>query len=190
LILLDELEKAHKNILNLFLQVTDDGRLTDGNGRTIDFTNCVIIATSNIASNFIKNKIAEGWRAEEVKNKVIEDKLSEEMRPELVNRFDGVIIFKPLSINNVTEITKLLLKKTEEMLENKGIYFEAYEEGIKQLAREGYDVEFGARPLKRLLQKRVNNVIAKKILSGEIKRRDKIIINNEAKIVVAKGKEL
>ncbi|MCD4694558.1 ATP-dependent Clp protease ATP-binding subunit [bacterium] len=190
LVLLDEFEKAHPKILNLFLQVTDDGRLTDGNGRTIDFTNCVIIVTSNIASNFIKKKISEGWRAEEVKNKVIEDKLSEKMRPELVNRFDGVIIFKPLSMNNVVEITKLLLKKTEKMLENKGIYFEAYENGIKQLAREGYDVEFGARPLKRLLQKRVNNIIAKKILSGEIKRRDKIIINNEARIIVAKGKEL
>src|SRR6056297_963437 len=190
LILLDEFEKAHSKIFNLFLQVMDDGRLTDGGGKTIDFTNSVLIATSNIASNFIKKQVTAGKPLKEIKEEVINNQLSQEMKPELINRFDGIIIFKPLSIKNVAEITKLILSKTSQMLEEKGIFFEASPEGIKKLAQEGYDPAFGARPLKRLLQEKIDNEIAKKILAGDIKRRDKIIINQEGKVVVAKSEEL
>lgn len=190
LILLDEFEKANKKILDLFLQVMDDGRLTDGGGRTVDFTNSILIATSNIASVFIQEEVAKGTEVAEMKNKLINEKLIKEMRPEMVNRFDGVIIFKPLSIKNVAEIAKLTLKGTKKMLEEKGVFFEANEEGVKKLAREGYDPKFGARPLKRVLQEKVDNEIAKKILSGELKRRDTVVINNEGKVTVAKGREL
>ncbi len=190
LILLDEFEKAHPKIFNLFLQVMDDGRLTDGSGRTIDFTSSILIATSNIASNYIQKEVGAGTKMESIKEEIINNRLSQKMRPELINRFDDVIIFKPLSLKHVARIAELTLQSTAKMLEEKGIFFEAHPEGIKKLAQEGYDRTFGARPLKRLLQKKVDNLIAKKILSGDIHRRDKVIINREGNITVAKAEEL
>lgn len=190
LILLDEFEKAHGDIMNLFLQVMDDGRLTDGQGRTIDFTNSIIIATSNAGALFIQDQIKAGRPVSEIKQTLINDHLNKIMRPELINRFDGIIVFKPLSEDNVIEITKLMLKGMKNMLEEKGINLKTYNEGIKKLAHEGYDPQFGARPLRRLLQDKVENIIANKILAGEIKRRDTVVINPEGEIEVEKGKVL
>lgn len=190
LVLLDEFEKAHPQILNLFLQVMDDGRLTDGQGRTIDFTNTIIIATSNAGAVFIQEQIQAGTKIEKIKETLINEHLNKIMRPELINRFDGIIVFKPLEIDNVVAITKLMLNRTKKMLEAKGIGFVAEEEGIIKLANLGYDPKFGARPLRRVLQEKIDDEIANKLLSGELKRRDAIAIGNNLDILIKKGTKI
>jgi ATP-dependent Clp protease ATP-binding subunit ClpA len=190
LILLDEFEKANPKIFNLFLQVMDDGRLTDGQGRTVDFTNSIIIATSNAGSDYVQEEVRKGTPMEQLKETLINDHLSKVMRPELVNRFDGIIIFKPLTEEDIEQITKLMLTDIEELLKDKGIGLEVTENGLHLLAAAGYDPKFGARPLRRLIQEKVENEIAKKLLSGEVKRRDIVVINDFAEIDVKKGVEL
>lgn len=190
LLLLDEFEKAHPEILNLFLQVMDDGRLTDGSGHTIDFTNAIIIATSNAGALYIQEEIRKGSPIGEIKEVLINEHLNKIMRPELINRFDGVIVFKPLSPEDVLAITKLMIGKTAKTLDDKGIGLRLEEAGAARLAREGYDPKFGARPLRRLLQDKVENMIANKILSGELNRRDTVVIDAAGEVKVEKGREL
>lgn len=195
LVLLDEFEKAHPDILNLFLQVMDDGRLTDGQGRTVDFTNSIIIATSNAGAVFIQEQLAGGGetgehKIEQIKEALINEHLNKILRPELINRFDGVIVFKPLSMDDVVAITKLMLNKIGKMLEIKGIGLRCEEEGARKLAAEGFDPKFGARPLRRLLQEKIYDNIANKILADELKRRDTVVIGANAEILVEKRKEL
>ena len=187
LVLFDEIEKAHPQILNLFLQMMDDGRLTDGLGRTIDFTNSIIIATSNAGAVFIQDELKAGRKIEAIKEGLIEDHLNQVMRPELINRFDGIIVFKTLSQQDVLAIAKLMLKKIGTMLEKKGIGLAVTEEGAMQLAHDGYDPKFGARPLRRLLQDTIENEIANKILASELNRRDTVVINVEGKVEVRKA---
>jgi len=190
MILLDELEKAHPDILNLFLQVMDDGRLTDGQGRTIDFTNSIIIATSNAGALYIQKEVVAGTPIETIKERLINEHLNQVMRPELINRFDGVVVFKPLSLLDVENITILLLKKTEKLLEEKGIGLKVDQKAISILATEGFDPKFGARPLRRLLQDKIDNQIANKILSEKLARRDTVFINEKAEVKIIKGKLL
>ncbi|MDO8668391.1 MAG: ATP-dependent Clp protease ATP-binding subunit, partial [bacterium] len=190
LILLDEFEKAHPDILNLFLQVMDDGRLTDGQGRTIDFTNCIIIATSNIGAVYIQDQIKAGTPLDQIKESLVNDQLNKYLKPELINRFDGVMVFKPLSIEDVESITKLMLNKVRRLLEAKGISLEYEEAGIKKIAELGFDPKFGARPLRRLIQEKIENEIANIILKEGIKRRDTVIIDGEAGISVRRRREL
>ena len=190
LILLDEIEKAHPNIMNLFLQVMDDGRLTDGQGRTIDFTNSIIIATSNIGALYIQEEIRKGVDLESIRQEIINNHLTQKMRPELINRFDGIIIFKPLNLENVTAIVKLMLNQVRQALEAKGVGLEVSDLGAQVLAKAGYEPEYGARPLRRLLQNTIENQIANKFLAGEIKRRDTVIINDQGKLEIKPRKEL
>lgn len=190
LILLDELEKAHPDILNLFLQVMDDGRLTDGQGRTVDFTNSIIIATSNAGAIYIQEQVQAGTDIQKIKDVLINEHLNKTMRPEFINRFDGVVVFKPLSMEDVKNIARLMLKKIEKMLANKGMGLQVDEEGLVILAKEGFDPKFGARPLRRVLQEKVENVIANKMLAGELSRRDVVIIDSNAQIQIEKGREL
>jgi len=190
LILLDEVEKAHPDILNLFLQVMDDGRLTDGQGKTIDFANSIIIATSNAGAHFIQDEIYKGTGIEEIKTVLINEHLNKVMRPELINRFDGVIVFSPLSMENVVDICKLMLKGIEKLLKEKGIGLEASEEGVRVLAKLGFDPKFGARPLRRLLQDKVEDAIANKILEGILKRRDTVFIDEDGAVQIKKGAEI
>ena len=190
LILLDEIEKAHPDILNLFLQVMDDGRLTDGQGRTINFTNCIIIATSNIGAVYIQDQIKAGASLDSIKQSLLNDQLNKYLKPELINRFDGVVVFKPLEIAEVESITKLMLNKVKRLLEAKGIGLKCDEQGIKKLASLGFDPKFGARPLRRLIQERVENEIANIVLANGLKRRDTVVIDSEAKVGVEKGREL
>ena len=190
LVLLDEIEKANPDILNLFLQLLDDGRLTDGQGRTISFAESIIIATSNIGAIFIQDQIKAKTSLNLIKQELIDNQLREHMRPELINRFDGIIVFKPLDEENIFTITTLMLKKIKKMLADKGIGLKADKDGVMILAKAGYDPKFGARPLRRLLQERVEDVIANKLLAGELKRRDQVIIDNKAEISVEEAEEL
>jgi ATP-dependent Clp protease ATP-binding subunit ClpA len=186
IVLLDELEKAHPDILTLFLQVMDDGRLTDGIGRTIDFTNVVLIATSNAGTSFIQEQVSQGASLESIKTHLLERELKGIFRPEFLNRFDGVIVFKPLSLEDVTHIARLLLKGVAKRLEEKGIGFRAEEAAVQELARAGYDPLFGARPLRRVIQERIDNALADLILRKEVNRKDTVILGESGALQVEK----
>ncbi len=190
LILFDEIEKANPDILNLFLQLLDDGRLTDGQGRTINFTESIIIATSNIGALYIQQEIKAQTKMAEIRQELIDNHLNKHLRPELINRFDGIIVFKPLSPENVEAIATIMLKQIKKNLELKGVGLKADKKGVKVLAKKGYDPKFGARPLRRLLQDEIENEIAVKFLSGELKRRDTIMINQRGRLEIEPAKDL
>ena len=183
LVLLDEIEKAHPNILNLFLQVLDEGRLTDSLGRTVSFRNSIIIGTSNAGAEFIREYIEKkaGYAYSFFKKDLIEYLLRERIfRPEFLNRFDAAIIFKPLTKENLVDIAILMLKRlSKRLIHGKGIQFAVTKELAEKVAALGYHPEFGARPMNRVIQDRIENKIAKKILAEELKRGDMIEIKPE-----------
>ncbi|MFC1638940.1 AAA family ATPase [Patescibacteria group bacterium] len=187
LVLLDELEKAHPDILTLFLQVMDDGRLSDNTGRTIDFTNVILIATSNAGAHFIQDEIKKGAPTERIKEGLLGEHLKDSFRPEFINRFDDVVVFTPIQPDELLQITRLMLRKVEQRLEDKGIHFEITDEAVKELAREGYDPLYGARPLRRVIQDRVDSKIADALLAGDIGRKDKVVYDTGGTIRVEKG---
>lgn len=176
IVLLDELEKASPDILTLFLQVMDDGRLTDGVGRTVDFTNVVLIATSNAGTQFIQDAVASATPIEQIKTALMERELRGTFRPEFLNRFDAVIVFKPLTLDDVTQIAWLMIHSIIKRLEEKGITFRAEDEAVEALARAGFDPLFGARPLRRVIQERVENALADILLRQGVKRKDTLVL--------------
>ncbi|MDD5099256.1 MAG: ATP-dependent Clp protease ATP-binding subunit [Candidatus Colwellbacteria bacterium] len=179
LVLLDEFEKANADVLNLFLQVFDDGRLTDGLGRFVDFQNTIIISTSNAQSDFIKSSLEEGKKIDEISTE-IKKRLTEQFRPELLNRFSEVIVFKTLSEEDILAITKLQMKGVAAILaENQGIDVEFDDATVALVAKEGYDPVFGARPLRAAISKLIKDPLSEKILSGEITRGSKAISSIE-----------
>ncbi len=184
IVLLDELEKAHPDILNLFLQVMDDGRLTDGVGRTVDFTNAMVIATSNAGTQFIQDEIAKQTPIERIKTGLLERELKGVYRPEFLNRFDGVIVFKPLTLDDVTQIAWLLVNGIAKRLEERGITFRAEDMAVEELAKAGFDPLFGARPLRRVLQERVDNGLADLLLQKKIMRKDTVILESDGSLRV------
>ena len=190
LVLLDEIEKAHPDILNIFLQIMDDGRLTDNSGRTIDFTNAIIIATSNAGTKFIQEMVKQNVPVAEIKDQLAATQLNQYFRPEFLNRFDGIIVFKPLSLADVSQIAQLMVNKVAKNLEDKGISLEASPEALVFLAEAGFDPEFGARPLRRVIQEKIQDQLANLLLAGKIGRRDKILIQAGGKIEIIKAKEI
>ncbi len=177
LILLDEIEKAHPNILNLFLQIFDEGWVTAGDGRKVDFKNAIIIATSNAGAEVIRQEIKERKKIEIVKDDLLDYLLKERIfRPEFINRFDSVIVFKPLSKTNLLAISQLMLSKLVENLKDKGINLEITEELKEKIVELSYSPEFGAREMARIIQDKVENILARAILSGKIKRGNKVEI--------------
>ncbi|MFA5134379.1 MAG: ATP-dependent Clp protease ATP-binding subunit [Patescibacteria group bacterium] len=184
LLLLDEMEKAHPDILNLFLQVMDDGRLTDTLGRTIDFTNVILIATSNAGTPIIQKRIRENVPIEKIKDELINEELKQYYRPEFLNRFDNIVVFTPLSFEHILKIVDLMLGNVRKRLAVKGIQLEATKEAKEELAREGYDPVFGARPLRRAIQERVDNALANYLLQGKIGRRDVAVLEKGGNISV------
>jgi len=190
LVLLDEFEKASGVAHNLFLQVMEDGRLTDASGKTVDFTNTIIIATSNAGTNLIQSGLRLGKTIEVIKKELIENKLKDYFRVELLNRFDGIIVFKPLLMAEVLEITKLLLNNLGKTLLGKGFVFEYSGVAVEEIAKTGFDQTLGARPLRRVIQDKVENEIAKLILAKEVKRRDKIVLKSLADIQVEPARKV
>jgi ATP-dependent Clp protease ATP-binding subunit ClpB len=178
-VLLDEIEKAHPDVFNILLQVLDDGRLTDNKGRVVNFKNTIIIMTSNIGSNLIMDNFQEledDNRDEVVaktKNQLF-DLLRKTIRPEFLNRIDEIIMFTPLSRDEITDIVKLQFKQVQQTLAEMGITMEASEEALDWLAQLGYDPQFGARPLKRVIQKKILNELSKQILAGKVDKDSKI----------------
>ena len=190
LILLDELEKAHPEILNVFLQVFDDGRLTDAAGRTVDFTQSIIVATSNAGSSYIQAEVKKQTAIDQIKTHLIEEELSQHYRPEFLNRFDGVVVFTPLTLENVMDIARLMLGGVTKRLDEKGIVFEVTDAALKEIAVAGYDPQFGARPLRRVIQERVEDQLATLLLEGSAERRDTIILDAGGSMSVKKAPSL
>lgn len=172
LILLDEFEKAHPKILDLFLQVFDDGRLTDNKGKTISFGSSIIISTSNAGAEFIREEIQKGSLVDKNFQQRLLDLLQTKgiFKPELLNRFDAVIVFKPLGEKEAKEIVKLLLKDVEKKLLDKDIVVKFDNKIVEKIVKEGIDSQFGARPLRRFIQDNIEDMLAQKILKDEIKR--------------------
>ncbi|PIR07117.1 MAG: hypothetical protein COV55_01660 [Candidatus Komeilibacteria bacterium CG11_big_fil_rev_8_21_14_0_20_36_20] len=188
LLLLDEIEKSHPDILNVFLQVMEDGRLTDALGRTVDFTNLIIIATSNAGTAYIQDQINAGRQIEEFQDDLIKNQIRDIFRPEFINRFDGTVVFRPLTPEEIFKIAGLMLNKVRKRLEQKGIFFEITPEAQKELAVAGFDPVFGARPLRRVIQERVDNALANFLLTGKIGRRDVIVYDVGGQISVKKAR--
>ena len=167
-VLFDEIEKAHPDVFNILLQVLDDGRITDSQGRTVDFKNTIIILTSNLGSDYILEGIqANGEISEDAKEKV-QKLLKQSFRPEFLNRLDEIVFYKPLMKNEISKILDLLIKDLENRLEDKHIKLEISEEAKNYLIENGYDEIYGARPLKRFVQRKLETLIARKILEQEI----------------------
>ena len=181
-VLLDEIEKAHPDVFNILLQVLDDGRLTDNKGRVVNFKNTIIIMTSNIGSQLIQESF------EDLVNKDLDEVIAEAkvnvfellkrtIRPEFLNRIDDIIMFQPLSRSNVEEIVRMQFSGVQSMLKEQGFQIESTEEAIEWLAQLGYDPQFGARPVKRLFQKKVLNELSKQILAGSISQEQPIVLD-------------
>ena len=177
-LLLDEIEKAHPDVFNILLQVLDDGRLTDSQGRTVDFKNAVIIMTSNMGAERIKAHARKGESFEELKDDMMAI-LKNTLRPEFVNRIDEVIVFRALDKGQIGEIAHLLLDRTTRRLRAQGIEVEFTEGVVGLISEEGFDPEFGARPLRRTIQRRVDNELASMVLSGSLNPSDKVVVGAE-----------
>lgn len=190
LLLLDELEKAHADVLNVFLQVMDDGRLTDNTGRVIDFTNVILIATSNAGTQIIQDEARKGGGTEEIKSKLINEVLKQYFKPEFLNRFDGIIVFKPLKPDEILQIAWLLLAKIQGRLKTKGIALEVEDAAADELAKAGFDPLFGARPLRRVIQEKVEDALANFLLRQKIGRRDTVTLKPGGVLEVRKAPEL
>ena len=196
-ILFDEIEKAHPEVFNMLLSVIDEGRLTDGKGRVVNFKNTIIILTSNIGSQFVEKMESIGFSNNSkkddysnMKEKVLEA-LKENFRPEFLNRLDETIVFDILSEKAIKEIVSLRIKVVKDRLTGKGVNFEISEEALSYLAKEGYNPHYGARPLNRLIQNKILNSVASYIISNGVKKGDTVNVtakNQELIIETKKSK--
>jgi ATP-dependent Clp protease ATP-binding subunit ClpB len=173
-LLLDEIEKAHADVFNVLLQLLDDGRLTDGQGRIVDFTNTVVIMTSNIGSQFLADGIDE-----EIADERVLGALRDHFRPEFLNRVDEIVVFSRLDREQLAEIVELQVARLRRRLDERGVELELTDAAAELLAREGYDPAYGARPLKRLVQRRIENPLAQRILAGEVRDGDRVVVDAE-----------
>jgi len=173
-VLLDEVEKAHPDVFNVLLQVLDDGRLTDGQGRTVDFRNTVIVMTSNLGSQHIQSMAGQPY---EVIKEVVWDELKQSFRPEFLNRIDEVVVFHGLEAQHIESIARIQLKRLAERLERQEMRLEVSDAALTELARAGFDPVFGARPLKRAIQQQIENPVAKLILEGDFGPRDVVPVD-------------
>ena len=176
-ILLDEMEKAHPDVFNILLQVLDDGRLTDGQGRVVSFKNTIIIMTSNVGSQFIAGAGAEGFNEES--RKQVMEALRSSFRPEFLNRIDDVVIFQPLGLEDIEHIVDIQLKDVRSRLANERMTLELSEAAKQSLALDGLDPVYGARPLKRLIQRRVVDQVANLIIAGELHEGDTVLVDTD-----------
>ena len=182
-VLFDEIEKAHPDTFNILLQVLDDGRLTDNKGRTVDFKNTIIIMTSNIGSHLIMDALQgeenpSNELLDKTKEKVFE-LLKMSIRPEFLNRIDEIIMFSPLSREDIKEVVRLQIKSLSSMLSKRDISLTIDENAIEILSSEGYDPQYGARPIKRVIQRDLMNSLSRSIISGEIEPASQITVSGD-----------
>jgi len=177
-ILLDEIEKAHPDVFNILLQILEDGRLTDSHGRTVDFKNTAVIMTSNLGSEYILTQESGNGKSYSEMKQIVLEVLKTSFRPEFLNRIDEVVVFHSLTKDHIIEITRLQLEYLKNRIAERGIFLEVDESALAFLALMGYDVNYGARPLKRVIQTHVETPLAKKIIAGDVKENDKIIAHH------------
>lgn len=182
-ILFDEIEKAHEDVFNMFLQILDDGRLTDNKGKTVDFKNSIIIMTSNIGSSYLLENTSEDYIDEGIRSSVMNE-MKMRFKPEFLNRVDDIIMFKPLGESGISKIIDIFLNEVENRLKDRNITLEVTNEAKHIMATEGYDPIYGARPLKRYIQNSLENKLARKIIAGEIIYGSKVIIDGENEEIV------
>lgn len=182
-ILLDEIEKAHPDVFNILLQVLEDGRLTDSKGRTVDFRNTIIIMTSNVGADALKRNKYVGFNVQDesqqykdMKGKVM-DELKKAFRPEFLNRIDEIIVFHSLEKKHLKEIVSLMVEQLKKRLQEQQIDLELTDAAIEKLAEEGYDLEYGARPLRRAIQKHVEDRLSEELLKGTIGSGQKVVMD-------------
>ncbi|KAJ7550399.1 hypothetical protein O6H91_07G098900 [Diphasiastrum complanatum] len=182
-LLFDEIEKAHSDVFNIFLQILDDGRVTDSQGRTVSFTNTVIIMTSNIGSQFILGSLDESGGSKEMAYEAMKNRVLEvarmTFRPEFMNRVDEYIVFQPLDRAQISRIVQLQLQRVEQRLKDRKISLTVSESAVELLGSLGYDPNYGARPVKRVIQQHVENELAKGILRGDFKEEDTVLVDTE-----------
>jgi ATP-dependent Clp protease ATP-binding subunit ClpC len=193
-ILFDEIEKAHPEVWNALLQILDDGRLTDGQGRVVDFRNTVLIMTSNLGTEYVTKGGTLGFlgssgEGDQANQEKIEKALKNAFRPEFLNRIDEIILFSPLSKENMKKIVTLQMEDIRSRLAEHDLKVELTEVAVDWLANEGYDSAFGARPLKRALQKHVESPLSISMLSGEFTAGDTVVVDIEENEVVFTKKE-
>jgi ATP-dependent Clp protease ATP-binding subunit ClpB len=193
-VLLDEIEKAHPEVFNVLLQLLDDGRLTDGQGRTVNFRNTIVIMTSNLGSHLIQQKILAGEASGEGLDGAydelrveLSELLRQSLRPEFLNRVDEVILFKLLGVADLRRIVDLQLVRVKALLEQKGIALRVTDEAKDWIVKLGYDPTHGARPLKRVIQKHIVNRLSEKLLAGEVREKDEVEVRvgKEGEITIA-----
>ena len=178
-VLFDEIEKAHPDVFNVLLQVLDDGRITDSQGRTVDFKNTILIMTSNLGADYLLDGIdAEGNISKESEDLVM-SQLRGSFRPEFLNRLDEIIMFKPLTKKDIGGIVDLLIADINKRIEDKELHLTISEAAKDFIAEEAYEPAYGARPLKRYLQKNVETLLAKKILADEVRTGDRLVLDVE-----------
>lgn len=188
-VLFDEIEKAHPDVFNVLLQVLDDGRITDSQGRTVDFKNTILIMTSNIGSSYLLEGILENGEIDAKCQELVNQDLRGHFRPEFLNRLDEIILFKPLTKANIGNIVDLLVKDLNRRLEDQELSLELTQAAKDFVVENGYDPVYGARPLKRYLQKHVETLAAREILSGRVHAKDRIVLDVENGAMITKIKE-
>jgi ATP-dependent Clp protease ATP-binding subunit ClpA len=176
-ILLDEIEKAHPDVFNVLLQILDEGRLTDSHGRTVNFKNTVVIMTSNLGSEHILGAVAADDHSYEEMKKLVIGILMQSFRPEFLNRIDETVVFHSLTKENIVGIAELQLSYLGGRIKERGISVQFQDDAVSFLAEQGYDVNFGARPLKRTLQNLVETPLAREIVKGNFREGDSIVVD-------------
>jgi len=178
-ILFDEIEKAHPDVFNILLQLLDDGRLTDNQGRTVDFKNTIVIMKSNIGSSQLIDNIKSDGTIDSSTKEAVQNQLKNYFRPEFLNRIDDIVVFSPLTEEQIIRIIQLSLKGLERRLAERDIKLQLTEKGKRFIARESYDPNYGARPVKRFLQKNVETALASKLIKGDIIDGDTVVIDSD-----------
>jgi ATP-dependent Clp protease ATP-binding subunit ClpB len=189
-ILLDEIEKAHPDVFNILLQVLDDGRLTDNKGRTVNFNNTIIIMTSNTGAFHINNAYTKDKTVDQMKIKsLVLNELKASFRPEFLNRIDETIVFNPLTKEVIAQIVKIQVQELNKMLVDKEIKLDISDYAVEYLSKKGYEPQYGARPIKRLVQKEILNGLSKELLEGKVQKGDVILIDSFNENIVFRKSE-
>jgi ATP-dependent Clp protease ATP-binding subunit ClpB len=180
---LDEVEKAHPDVFNILLQVLDDGRITDSQGRTVDFKNAIIIMTSNLGSQYLLDGIENGQITENARNSVMQ-LLRSQFRPEFLNRIDEIVFYKPLEKAEITQIVHLLAATLSKRLAQRDITLELTDAAVEAIADAGFDPVYGARPLKRYMQSQLETMLARKIVAAEILPGQRVVVDPQTTLVL------
>jgi ATP-dependent Clp protease ATP-binding subunit ClpB len=183
-VLFDEIEKAHSDVFNVLLQILDDGRVTDSHGRTVSFKNTVIIMTSNIGAGIIASGLTPDGEIGEAAQNAVMTEMKSRFRPEFLNRVDDIILFKPLKLSEIERIVSLMIQGVAKRLSDRDIAIEVTPGALSAIAKNSYDLIYGARPIKRYIQKKLETSIARELIQGSVSNGGKIIVENQGNDIV------